>query len=373
MKLHKIITNKNKLFAILGLTLGALILNPSPTFATSYTSTYPEHLSEVQAVIDDLQSAISTTLTSEGLSSLDNPEKGTLPNGATAVSIFNDSLDGLNTPIRLEHSLFLNYSFPASAETQNLFVDTASSALISQGFTKDQFTAPGKEYYTNQDGSITCSRDIAGASLSTFQAECAYNSWFSLTEAEVKEIKNLETAYYKAKNKYLWITTNPHEILSSIEDSSYSPYQRIDVNSIGFGANFYRKSPTSDWIFFREGQSAPSCDEYDEEAKRAFAGTTCWTSDDDKVIITPTDPASDTPTPDQKTTPADAKDASKDTKTTPKTSNAPSTPNTGVFGGTSETITVITLSLATIALLALATFSSRYALRRLRSRPSFKK
>ncbi len=120
----------------------------------------------------------------------------------------------------------------------------------------------GNKLFYNSDKKIYC---LSDQDTFPFDVDCANVNWISnekkelvLTLAKVADVN-----YVNAK-------------VANIENSPVSPYQRLTASSWNYAMLFYRPSPDSDWVYITGTQDLVSCDIYDEEAKKAYAGEKCW-------------------------------------------------------------------------------------------------
>lgn len=148
-------------------------------------------------------------------------------------------------------------------ETENkLFSvhETVETFLESNGYVRNNGPSPLPVYY-NEKTQIVCELD---ESSEPWGLGCAKTDWVSedrkqlaieLTEASGSSYLNLNSA--------------------KIIDSSIAPYQRLTAG--GFAAHlFYRVSPNDKWQFITATQSLVSCDKFNDDAKKAYAGEKCW-------------------------------------------------------------------------------------------------
>ncbi len=148
----------------------------------------------------------------------------------------------------------------------------ATSYLTNNGFTRIKDLAFNSGLYYNQEKDIYCT--VPGGSF-PYNVYCTKASWLAEDEKqlalELAEAAETTTIFAKTEE---------------IEDSPISPYQRLIASTSGAAMLFYRTSPNDKWTFLTGTQMIVSCEKYNEDAKKAYAGTKCWdTATDSEVTL----------------------------------------------------------------------------------------
>ena len=120
---------------------------------------------------------------------------------------------------------------------------------------------------------------------------CGHINWApqSITNEWKDFINSIGDAYYAEINDFPSIyqggdiKLSDNTTLPTILDSDYEPYQYTNFAVGGGVVLFYRKSPTSEWVFFRGTQTYIDCNEYTGEAQKGFAGMACWDTATDSM------------------------------------------------------------------------------------------
>lgn len=179
---------------------------------------------------------------------------------------YNPNKDNLYILLNKSYGLYLKFNDSQSPRERTEIAETALETFFTNRNYSDDFENMAGMNYSN--GEMSCFVE-EGSSIGEVAVSCGKTSWYS--EENFLLAKQLATAYGDRDRPLSIGTSN-----SSIKDSQTSPYQTITVGIDNAAALFYRTSPESSWIYVTSTQDAPSCDEFDEDAKRAFAGTTCY-------------------------------------------------------------------------------------------------
>ena len=114
-------------------------------------------------------------------------------------------------------------------------------------------------YYYNQEKQIICNLSEGYGVIN-----CAKTNWIS------EERRQLALELARASGADSFVIRHPVEIINS----EIAPYQRIVVSSPNNGGRyFYRTSPDAEWQYIDSSQSAPNCDAFNDDAKKAFSGS----------------------------------------------------------------------------------------------------
>lgn len=184
--------------------------------------------------------------------------------------------EGLKTSTKLILSYgfgFVGDSSEFEKKSRPIFDGRLKEALVAElgknGFVEYEYRPTFATEYINQELGIVCALSSAGM---PFGVGCSSVKWYSTEDWEF--INDLAEAFKEKKGEYpYYLKGNPKQV----EDSGYEQYQKIHVSLADAGASFYRVNPESEWKFFRDGQDAGSCEEYNtEELRKAFIGETCW-------------------------------------------------------------------------------------------------
>lgn len=175
-------------------------------------------------------------------------------------------------------ALFLNltYGFEVEMEGTNenwkkleTVIPAIKTELQNRGFEEYPYSTLNGPEYINRKSGIVC--NVGEGSL-PYELSCGSVNWYDAEKMDL--INELAEAVKEKEGQY------PYHVgadLSKVQNSSYEPYQKLQVSLFNAMGEFYRTSPNSPWIFFRGGQAAPDCSEYDtDDLKRAFVGDTCW-------------------------------------------------------------------------------------------------
>ena len=211
-------------------------------------STKSDEIADVKNVISGLYEAFSS-------------------NGIGGYRIFDDGsavpISGTSVITRTSES----YAFTTGPVNSNLDkvlqngYQIATNYLTGNGFTHIQKLGFGDDsLYYNQEKDIYCWLFEGSPSYTN----CTKASW--LTEDEKQLALELAEA---AGMTMVFARTN------DIEDSPIAPYQRLLAGTFGARLLFYRASPNDKWVFISGAQALVSCDEYNDDAKKAYAGTKC--------------------------------------------------------------------------------------------------
>lgn len=175
-------------------------------------------------------------------------------------------------------STFLNLSYGFRVVRDDSKIEerwgALQAALVKElsrnGFAKYDYGTMAVTEYINEQRGIVCGID--DSSLLDSGVECASVNWYDVDDLDL--INDLAEAYNrKTGEEPYYIGVNKDKI----EDSGYEQYQKLIVSFAGAMGQFYRVSPDSEWVFFRGGQDAPLCSEFNtEDLKRAFVGDQCW-------------------------------------------------------------------------------------------------
>lgn len=142
--------------------------------------------------------------------------------------------------------------------------------LTQNGFKEYEYSLQFADSYINEESGIICAKTTATLA---YDVACSSVNWYSNID-NWDLLNELAEAYKMKMGEY---PTYMAASLDRIENSGYEQYQRISVGFLGAGGLFYRVTPESEWEFFRVGQDAPLCLDYDtDDLKQAFVGTTCW-------------------------------------------------------------------------------------------------
>ncbi len=133
--------------------------------------------------------------------------------------------------------------------------------LVKNGYVRKEGTSTLPVYY-NEKTEIICE---LSESSSPWDMGCAKTNWYSAESAELAT----ELAEISGSD-YVGLTS------AKIKDSSVSPYQTLIASGHNAAMLFYRKSPNDKWEYLTTTQAAVDCDLYNEDAKKAFAGDSCW-------------------------------------------------------------------------------------------------
>lgn len=115
-------------------------------------------------------------------------------------------------------------------------------------------------FYYNESSQIICEVQ----ELSDPLVGCGSIKW--LSEERKQLVLELSRV---SKVKYLNLSA------AKIINSKITPYQRMIIG--GFANHlFYRNSSNSKWQFVQSTQSLFACDNFNNDAKKAYAGETCW-------------------------------------------------------------------------------------------------
>ncbi|MDR0887113.1 MAG: hypothetical protein LBM97_00220 [Candidatus Nomurabacteria bacterium] len=175
------------------------------------------------------------------------------------------------------------YSYPGTNLDMDLRDSLTSSAVSF--FAENDFKA-----ITETDGAIV----IYQKDTITCNVSSSYEFSFSCAEFDATNPAISDAAPFCSGENIAHCTGNIiYAGNYTIKDSPIAPYQNtyIDAASLGIGGaamEFYRVSPTSDWIFFRFAQGITDCEEYNsDELTRAFAGFPCTDGSGETVTVIP--------------------------------------------------------------------------------------
>lgn len=216
-----------------------------------------------------------------------------LPGGGPFIKTWNESFpiylpDNAKSGLPLNKSYGLrNFANQLNEEWKNLImsekmISTITGTLSELGFTKyDKVvnSIDSSQYINNKTG-VIC--NVGGAS-DPYEMSCGHISWLNFADIE---LSNKLSEAYKAKEG------NYPNILSantkSIVDSSYNPYQRINVSFENFVGLFYRVNNDSNWVYFGGTQGGFSCNEFNsDDIKKSFVGEKCWSSSGSLEEVSP--------------------------------------------------------------------------------------
>lgn len=184
--------------------------------------------------------------------------------------------------LKTETELTLSYGFEIVWDGSNKEFGGKEDQILDGGLNKallEELTKNGyKEHgyammvgpeYINEEAGIICSMSYSGL---PYSVGCGSVNWYSTDNWDL--INELAEAYKKKTGKYPVLLRTSAD---KIKDSGYEKYQKVQASDANAMAEFYRVSPESEWVFFRGGQDAPDCSEYNtEDLKRAFVGDVCW-------------------------------------------------------------------------------------------------
>ncbi len=148
--------------------------------------------------------------------------------------------------------------------------------LTALGFTAYGPTLSNKaEQYLNTETGVICIVSKIGSS-------CGHTNWQTITDEWKDFIAGIGEAFYKVTKEYPVIDEDViSENTPSIIDSDHEPYQYTIVKINGENGLFYRKDPSSEWIYFGSFQDIPECSVFTDEAAKGFTGLTCRLSNGD--------------------------------------------------------------------------------------------
>ena len=133
--------------------------------------------------------------------------------------------------------------------------------LEKNGYVREKGASHLAVYYHNKEKDIIC--EFSEGTL-PWSMGCAKTFWYSDETAEL--VTELSEA---SGSKYIGLRD------VKIIDSSVAPYQRMTVRGEA-PLFFYRKSPNDKWEFLIGTQAAISCDTFNDDAKKAYAGEKCY-------------------------------------------------------------------------------------------------
>ena len=103
--------------------------------------------------------------------------------------------------------------------------------------------------------------------------ECAKTDWLWLTEEDKTLVVQLEEAYHDKTGEYPRIL---YGLNNKIVDSTFKPYQTLNISVGGAAGLFYRVDRNAKWQYFTSAQGVLSCSEYNtEDLRRAYQGSGC--------------------------------------------------------------------------------------------------
>ena len=173
----------------------------------------------------------------------------------------------------LENSYGLKIESSEKSEEANKLYQAA--VLIRDSLMEDGFKKYNKvtlldddEQYLNSNLKILCHITV-NTNPTTFS--CGSTKWISDERTELSS--DLAGAYRESTGEYPAVIDASEDM---IEDSPYTPYQRISAKMLDSVGMFYRASKTANWEFFTETQAVLPCEQYSTDAlKRAFSGEVC--------------------------------------------------------------------------------------------------
>ena len=183
-----------------------------------------------------------------------------------------DEQSQVATMLEKSYGLYYNYGSDDTkwSEKGDRLSDVMTKKLKELGFTSYKIDVMGAENeYINSQTGIICN----SVSHIPYHVVCGHTSWIS--EEKLSLVRDLAKA---ADLSYT--DADP----ADITDSSVAPYQRLYAgvsNAVGL---FYRTSPDSELIFIGGTQEAVSCDEFDAEARKAFAGEQCYDYEKEEAV-----------------------------------------------------------------------------------------
>lgn len=223
--------------------------------------------------------------------------------------------------------------------------------LVSLGFSEygHVYYWPPTTQYINEDTGVLCSVTVGFSS-------CGHINWVvTVTDEWQKYINGIGSAYHAKFGVYPVLTSADiysDEVLPpTIHNSEYKPYQYTEVSIDNGHGLFYRSSPTSEWVHFRETQALLECSEFTGEAQKGFAGYVCYNGQEKSTVKV----ATSTPT-----------------STSEETSSV-AVPNTGAITNDDKNVVATTIITIIAVISGLIAYGIHYTKTRLASRVGFKK
>ena len=156
--------------------------------------------------------------------------------------------------------------------------NTITNTLINNNFTPLFVDGFGDTLFYKSTKNIYCELP---SSMSLFMAflSCASGSWISPERAELTIAIEESLGRTDSHFNFVYATT------ADIEDSSIAPYQRLAADGFNAKLLLYRVSEDSEWHFITATQVSPDCDKFNDDAKKAYAGTKCRTADFTEITL----------------------------------------------------------------------------------------
>ncbi len=240
-------------------------------------------LEDVQAIVDLIANDISSKLSGKLIYDKNYNNAASSLIAVDDVSTFADKSIGFK--LNVDYIDFLSEPGQTKANTFNFddILNTIKATFNANDFTSLHTDGAGNTLFYNSAKNIYCKLPSNLPHDITFLS-CASGSWISPERAElVKAVREslgrTDSRYDNLPYVFIYATED------DIEDSSVAPYQRLVAGSFNANLLLYRVSEDSEWHFITETQTFPYCDKFNDDAKKAYAGTKCRTADVTEITL----------------------------------------------------------------------------------------
>ena len=183
--------------------------------------------------------------------------------------------DSIDAYLTLNRALTLTITTTDDVIASVLEPTPVVEKLTSLGFTKYSrpYFFPETNQYINETTGVLCA-------VRSYGTTCGHINWQDVSDKWGTFADGIGKAFYKSEEDYPFIMGDvSSDNTPTIYDSDYEPYQYTVVGMDDYVGLFYRKSPTSEWIYFKGTQGMLTCDEYSGETEKGFAGVECYNAE----------------------------------------------------------------------------------------------